>query len=110
MNKISSFLKTLPFPYNQTILLVDIGARWGTNPLWPCPFIISFQAISEVMRTDFTGNALHKRNRFVMELNNIKVLVTGAGGFIGGHLVERCLFSREQILQIMPCLRVAVGR
>jgi FkbM family methyltransferase len=34
MNNFSTFLKTLPFPENQTILLVDIGARWGANPPW----------------------------------------------------------------------------
>jgi len=34
MQKIFSFLKTLPFPENQTILLIDVGARWGGNPPW----------------------------------------------------------------------------
>ena len=31
MSTLSSFLATLPFPEGQTILLVDVGARWGAN-------------------------------------------------------------------------------
>ena len=34
MQNLSSFLRTLPFPDDQTILLVDIGARWGANTPW----------------------------------------------------------------------------
>lgn len=34
MQNLSSFLKTLPYPGDQTILLVDIGARWGANTPW----------------------------------------------------------------------------
>jgi len=34
MQTLSSYLKTLPFPDGQTIVLVDIGARWGFNTPW----------------------------------------------------------------------------
>src|SRR5665213_3878554 len=34
MSTIASLLTTLPFPAGQTIILIDVGARWGANSPW----------------------------------------------------------------------------
>lgn len=34
MTRISSLLRSLPFPQGQRLVLVDVGARWGANSPW----------------------------------------------------------------------------
>ena len=44
-----------------------------------------------------------------MKLNGEKVLVTGAGGFIGSHLVERLVREGASVRAMVHTIREATG-